>query len=94
MSAAGSEERFIEVDGNRPHIAVDGRAGGCWRISARGHGRATVEHPAESVHDPAADVVAVWGALGIDRSHVLGLSLGGMTGIGIALEHPSGLRGR
>jgi 3-oxoadipate enol-lactonase len=46
------------------------------------------------VDDLATDVVAVWGALGMDRSHVLGLSLGGMTGIGLALEHPSGLRGR
>ena len=30
---------------------------------------------------------AVWDALGIERSHVLGLSLGGMTGIGLALDH-------
>jgi 3-oxoadipate enol-lactonase len=58
------------------------------RISARGHGRSTADKPASSVDDLAADVVAVWDALGIRRSHVLGLSLGGMTGIGLALNHP------
>jgi pimeloyl-ACP methyl ester carboxylesterase len=31
--------------------------------------------------------VAVWDALGIARSHMLGLSLGSMTGIGLALSH-------
>jgi 3-oxoadipate enol-lactonase len=40
------------------------------------------------VDDLAADVVGVWDALGIERSHILGLSLGGMTGIGVALTHP------
>jgi 3-oxoadipate enol-lactonase len=58
------------------------------RISARGHGRSTADKAAGSVDDLAADVVAVWDALGIKRSSVLGLSLGGMTGIGLALNYP------
>ena len=110
-----SEERFVEVAGNRLHVAIDGRSDGPWltclhalaanlrlwepqvgplgaafrllRISARGHGESTAENAANSVDDLAADVVAVWDALGIERSHVLGLSLGGMTGIGLALDH-------
>ena len=57
------------------------------RLDARGHGKSTAANPAASVDDLAADVVAVWDALGIERSHVLGLSLGGMTGIGLALDH-------
>jgi 3-oxoadipate enol-lactonase len=52
----------------------------------RGHGASTANAPAESVDDLAADVVAVWDSLGIARSHVLGLSLGGMTGIGLAID--------
>lgn len=117
MSGADHDERFVEVGGNRLHIAVEGRADRPWltllnslaadmrmwepqiaplgaafrllRIDARGHGGSTAANPATSVDDLAADVVAVWDALGIARSHVLGLSLGGMTGIGVALNHAS-----
>ncbi len=114
MSAA-PQERFVDVAGNRLHVAIDGRSDGPWltclhtlasnlnlwepqvgplgaafrllRLDARGHGRSTAENPAGSVDDLAADVVAVWDALGIARSHVLGLSMGGMTGMGLALDH-------
>lgn len=110
-----SEERFVEVGGNRLHVAIDGRGDGPWltclhtlasnlslwepqlgplgaafrllRLDARGHGDSTAETPAASVDDLAADVAAVWDALGIERSHVLGLSMGGMTGMGLALDH-------
>src|SRR5215208_1403836 len=107
-----SEERFVQVGGNRLHVVVDGRSDGPWltclhalasnlrlwepqvgplgaafrvlRMDARGHGESTADDPAGSVDDLAADVTAVWDALGIERSHVLGLSLGGMIGIGLA----------
>jgi 3-oxoadipate enol-lactonase len=110
-----TEERFVEVGGNRLHVAIDGSADGPWltllhslaadltmwdpqvealggafrllRIDARGHGGSSAEKPAATVDDLAADVVAVWDALGVSRSHLLGLSLGGMTGIGVALGH-------
>ena len=115
MSRAVSEEHLVEVNGNKLHVAVNGRPDGSWltclhslaadlrmwepqvgplgsafrllRIDARGHGGSTADNPAASVDDLAADVAAVWDALGIARSHVLGLSLGGMTGIGLALDH-------
>jgi len=115
MSGADDDERFVEVGGNRLHIAVDGQADEPWltllnslaadmrmwepqvgplgkafrllRIDARGHGRSSAVKPAASVDDLAADVAAVWDALGIERSHVVGLSLGGMTGFGLALNH-------
>jgi 3-oxoadipate enol-lactonase len=70
-----------------PQLAPLGAAFRILRIDARGHGKSTADNPAGTVDDLAADVVAVWDALGIDRSNVLGLSLGGMTGIGIALNH-------
>jgi 3-oxoadipate enol-lactonase len=116
MSGAVTEERFVEVAGNRLEIAIDGRPGAPWltclhalaadlrlwspqvgplgahfrllRISARGHGKSTADNPPASVDDLAADVAAVWDALGVAHSHVLGLSLGGMTGIALALGHP------
>jgi 3-oxoadipate enol-lactonase len=58
------------------------------RLDARGHGQSTADNPAASLEELAADVVAVWDALGIARSDVLGISLGGMTGVGLALHYP------
>jgi 3-oxoadipate enol-lactonase len=58
------------------------------RIDVRGHGKSTADVRAESFDDLVADVIAVWDALGIDRSIVMGLSLGGMTGFGLAIHHP------
>jgi 3-oxoadipate enol-lactonase len=58
------------------------------RLDARGHGQSTAVHPAASLDDLVADVAAVWDALGIERSNILGISLGGMTGVGLALTHP------
>lgn len=70
------------------HVGALGSAFRVLRIDARGHGKSTAENPASSLADMVADVVAVWDALGIDSSLVLGLSLGGMTGFGLALDHP------
>ncbi len=59
------------------------------RIDARGHGGSPVS-PDESVTvaDLGTDVLAVLDRLGIDRAHVAGLSLGGMTAMWIAAHHP------
>ena len=40
-----------------------------------------------SFDELARDVVAIWDHLGIERSAVLGLSMGGMTAFGLALDH-------
>jgi 3-oxoadipate enol-lactonase len=72
-------------DNLAPTLASDFRL---LRLDARGHGQSTAEQRAGTLSDLAADVVAAWDALGIDRSLVLGLSLGGMTGLTLALEHP------
>jgi 3-oxoadipate enol-lactonase len=54
----------------------------------RGHGQSEANNPASSFDDLIGDVIAIWDALGIERSNVLGLSMGGMTGVGLALAHP------
>jgi 3-oxoadipate enol-lactonase len=41
--------------------------------------------------DLVGDVVGLWESLGIERSHFVGLSIGGMTGFGLALDHPERL---
>ncbi len=44
-----------------------------------------------SLSDMAADVIAVLDALGVDRAHVMGLSMGGMIVQTLAIEHPDRL---
>ncbi|MCP3803842.1 alpha/beta fold hydrolase [Allokutzneria sp. A3M-2-11 16] len=41
-----------------------------------------------TVGDLAADAIGVLDALGIERAHVIGLSMGGMIGQEMAIEHP------
>lgn len=62
-------------------------------LDTRGHGASDVVEPAGTFDDLVADVVAVWDALGIERSAVVGLSLGGMTAFGLALAHPERVTG-
>jgi 3-oxoadipate enol-lactonase len=57
-------------------------------LDARGHGQSTAETEADSLADLVADVAKIWDELGIRRSGILGISLGGMTGVGLALTHP------
>lgn len=58
------------------------------RIDVRGHGKSTADVVAKTFDDLVGDVIGVWDALGIEKSTVMGLSLGGMTGFGIAISHP------
>ena len=58
------------------------------RYDTRGHGRTGATEGAYDFDLLAADVVALWDALGIARSHFVGLSLGGTTGIELALRFP------
>lgn len=57
-------------------------------IDTRGHGASDTEPAPNDFDDLVDDVVAVWDALGVSRSAVVGLSLGGMTAFGLALAHP------
>jgi pimeloyl-ACP methyl ester carboxylesterase len=47
---------------------------------------------AYTLSDMAADVIAVLDALGVERAHVMGLSMGGMIVQTLAIEHPDRLR--
>ena len=62
------------------------------RYDMRGHGRSGVPSPPYGIADLASDAVALWDALGIDLSHWVGLSLGGMVGIHVAALHPARMR--
>jgi 3-oxoadipate enol-lactonase len=58
------------------------------RYDTRGHGRTEATPGAYDFDLLTSDVIALWDALGIERSHYVGLSLGGTTGIEIALRYP------
>ena len=57
------------------------------RYDKRGHGKsAPVEGP-YTFDDLIGDVVGLWDHLGIAKSYLVGLSIGGMTAQGLALRH-------
>lgn len=58
------------------------------RYEARGHG-GTQAVPGDYTLDMlVADVVGLMDALGIERTHICGLSMGGMVAQGLTLDHP------
>jgi len=58
------------------------------RYDTRGHGGTEASEGEYDFDLLTMDVVALWDALGIARSHFVGLSLGGTTGIELALRYP------
>jgi len=57
------------------------------RLDTRGHGLSDAPKPPYAMADLVADTIDVMDALDIDKAHYVGLSLGGMTGLGLALQH-------
>lgn len=58
------------------------------RYDTRGHGASDAPKAPCSIDTLVSDVIGLWDALGIERSHFVGLSLGGTTGLGLAIHHP------
>lgn len=58
------------------------------RYDIRGHGRSSVPPAPYSLEDLGRDALAVLDAAGAGRSHVCGLSIGGLTALWLALEAP------
>jgi 3-oxoadipate enol-lactonase len=59
----------------------------------RGHGDSVCEAGAITLSDLAADLMAVMDAAQVPKALVAGVSLGGMTGMNLALNHPERLLG-
>ena len=57
------------------------------RLDSRGHGGSTCGPAPLTIDRLAADVVQVLDALGVARSHFVGLSLGGMVGFALGQQH-------
>lgn len=58
------------------------------RYETRGHGNSPVTAGPYSIDDLAEDLLALLDRLGIGRFHLVGLSLGGMTAMRVAADHP------
>jgi 3-oxoadipate enol-lactonase len=57
------------------------------RYDARGHGRTAAPAGDYTLGELGSDVIGLLDALGIERPHFAGLSMGGMVGMGLALDH-------
>ncbi len=62
------------------------------RYDVRGHGRSSVPPPPYTLEQMADDVDGLLGALGIAETHFVGLSMGGLIGMTLALRHPRRVR--
>jgi 3-oxoadipate enol-lactonase len=61
------------------------------RYDTRGHGHSDAPAGAYSFPMLVADVIALLDHMEVTKAHYMGLSLGGMTGLGVALAHPARL---
>jgi len=59
------------------------------RYDARGHGRTAPPEAPLSMADLVGDVVDLLDHLDLAQAHFAGLSMGGMVGMGLALDHPN-----
>lgn len=62
------------------------------RYDKRGHGRSEAVDGPYSFDMLVDDVIGLWNALDIGKSHFVGLSIGGMTGMGLGIDHADRLR--
>lgn len=75
-----------------PQIGVLTRAYHVLRYDTRGHGASAAPPAPYSLAALVDDVIALMDEFEIERADFLGLSLGGMTGLGLALDHPDRIR--
>lgn len=59
------------------------------RYDTRGHGQSSAPAAPYSMDLFASDLVGVMDHLGIERADIIGLSMGGMTALGVAINHPT-----
>ncbi len=71
-----------------PQIAMLANSYRVLRYDTRGHGHSSAPPGPYSFDQLTGDVIGLMDAMTIERASFMGLSLGGMTGLGLALRHP------
>lgn len=71
-----------------PQVAPFSRDYRVLRYDTRGHGRSGVPRRPYAIEQLGSDVLALLDALGIERAHYCGLSMGGATGMWLAVNAP------
>ena len=61
------------------------------RYDLRGQGGTAATSGSYSIASLGQDLISLWDALGIRKSHLVGLGLGGSISLGVALDHPDRL---
>ena len=59
------------------------------RYDSRGHGASDVSTETVTIERLGRDVIALLDHLGIERAHLCGISLGGLTALWLAVQHPA-----
>jgi pimeloyl-ACP methyl ester carboxylesterase len=62
-------------------------------VDLRNHGASTKVYDDFTMSDMAADIVRLFRVLGVEAAHVVGLSLGGMVALQMAIDHPNAVKG-
>jgi len=75
-----------------PQVAAVTKAHRAITYDARGHGLSSAPPGDYSIADLAGDAVAILDAEGLDRAHVCGISLGGLTGMWLGINAPGRVR--
>jgi len=105
----GIDVAWFEVGRGDPLILIHGLADDhrAWRralpdlmlrhrvilYDLRGHGQTSLGLPDGTLRQLGADLVALLDALGIERAHVAGFSLGGTIAMRVAIDNPARVRG-
>ncbi len=71
-----------------PQLELLGRHYRVLAYDTRGHGRSDAPQGPYTFDELVGDVIALMDHFSIDRADFMGLSLGGMTGLGLAIHHP------
>jgi 3-oxoadipate enol-lactonase len=83
MSSIGTTTRMWD-----PQVPPLSAAYRVVRLNARGHGRSPAPLGDYDIDDLADDALAVLDDLGVERAHLVGLSMGGMTALRLAVREP------
>jgi len=75
-----------------PQVAAVTKAHRAITYDARGHGLSSAPPGDYSIADLAGDALAILDGEGLDRAHVCGISLGGLTGMWLGINAPGRVR--